>query len=668
MDWRDVSRRDAALLVVLLAVVAGPVAGAASTMLTDPVETSGEIPLAAPSGATVYVQDAGAMELSNPFPAADTVQVHSEGVNASVSGPGGSLTLEAAKNGQRTVTNISAGDETLLVDWQDWGADIEVSGGITSATVTTTDFTDSASDGSADLTVSTNGSGELTLRGLTSDQTYALADSNGDALSLATSDGAGAATFTLGSQSDTDLYLQRTDANAPVITDLRPVGRINSIPDTMFANVSDEDFAAGDTVNVTATITRADGETRTLDTAQISSNQSLAFNITEADKSFIGTGRNTIRAIATDEYGNRNSLSKPFDVPSKLYIRNVSAPGTLIDNTTANITVYDQNDQGTVLTRDVSDGAVNMSGLDVTTEFLVEVTAPGYRTSTVRLPSIYQQQDIYLLPDNTTAVETRFELEDTTGAFPSGSVLYIERPIERNNTTAFRTMHSDTFGVEGVTVDLEEGVRYQLRIRAPDGDTASLGSYTARVSETVTLRPDSPGVTLGEDRDSVAFDASLQNNNVVVEYRDPTGTTEELTVTIHERGDPDNLLRATQTYYDLGNLSLSEPLGDTNQTEYAVILNGERGGDQFQARLTVGYTKNTVPMDLDRKWRLAIAVPLLLISGGAFSRLNVGVGAVVLSIEGGVLWYLGWLDGVTTGAMVAIALGSSVLYTLIQSR
>jgi hypothetical protein len=45
-----------------------------------------------------------------------------------------------------------------------------------------------------------------------------------------------------------------------------------------------------------------------------------------------------------------------------------------------------------------------------------------------------------------------------------------------------------------------------------------------------------------------------------------------------------------------------------------------------------------------------------------FSQANVGVGAVVVSVLGGIFWGIGWLgDGVTGAGVVAVAIGIAVL-------
>jgi len=60
-------------------------------------------------------------------------------------------------------------------------------------------------------------------------------------------------------------------------------------------------------------------------------------------------------------------------------------------------------------------------------------------------------------------------------------------------------------------------------------------------------------------------------------------------------------------------------------------------------------------------YRVSIGVAVLLSYALLFSQLNVGVGAITTSLVGALLWYLGFLTGVTTGPAIVLAIGASGL-------
>jgi hypothetical protein len=64
---------------------------------------------------------------------------------------------------------------------------------------------------------------------------------------------------------------------------------------------------------------------------------------------------------------------------------------------------------------------------------------------------------------------------------------------------------------------------------------------------------------------------------------------------------------------------------------------------------------------LGEGWTTGIGVFVLLITGMMFSELNRGVGAVVTSLVGGILWQVGLLSLAATGPAVVLAIGISVV-------
>jgi hypothetical protein len=323
-----------------------------------------------------------------------------------------------------------------------------------------------------------------------------------------------------------------------------------------------------------------------------------------------------------------------------------------------------------VFERQASNGKINMTGLPVSETFFVEVnpTDENFTARTILIDSIYTQQSAYVL--NTSAVDTvenRFRLNDPTGNYDSESVLFIQRPINVSGNTQYQTIVSDRFGVEGVTSTLQQGVRYQLRVSSETAEQ-DIGPFRADVSETVTVEPGTPTIPLSNS--SVfgpAYNVRLDNDTLSYRYADPEENTDILTVYIYERGNKSNQLAPNQTYTNLGNASALVGLsGDEIDTEWVVLFDVKRGSDSYQITTVVGNQKSLGP-PIDSNWTLMIGIGVLLLFAGTFSVLNAGVGAVLVSLIGGLLWYLGFLGAATSGIAVAAALLISVFGHMLSS-
>jgi len=193
-----------------------------------------------------------------------------------------------------------------------------------------------------------------------------------------------------------------------------------------------------------------------------------------------------------------------------------------------------------------------------------------------------------------------------------------------------------------------------------------MGKYTADIREEVPLRPQSPTVQL-EGENLVAYNASVEGSDLRIEYLDPTGQTDVLTVSVVSQFNDSEYLLESQTYYGTNELVVSEPVGEDGLDDsYIVLLEGQRDGESFTARIPIGPDQIVlVPSGLSQVWIQIAGIGSLLLVGGVFSRLNAGVGAVATSLLGGIWWYIGLLSGVATWASVALAITFSVLYAMV---
>ncbi len=93
----------------------------------------------------------------------------------------------------------------------------------------------------------------------------------------------------------------------------------------------------------------------------------------------------------------------------------------------------------------------------------------------------------------------------------------------------------------------------------------------------------------------------------------------------------------------------------------------DRDGETLVTTKRVSNRPDVLP-DIADEWRLISGILLLLLSAGAFSLLNARVGVMVISLEGGLLWWIGWLEGATTGVLVVFSLFIAVMVNLYGSR
>ena len=298
----------------------------------------------------------------------------------------------------------------------------------------------------------------------------------------------------------------------------------------------------------------------------------------------------------------------------------------------------------------------------------MEPSESNYTTRTVYIQTLYEQESIYLL--NTSAyntVESRFTLNDPTGQYGSESVVYVQRPINISGQVTWQTVLSDQFGAEGVTAQLEEGQRYRIKVSNPEGDEQIIGPYRADVSEEVVVRPGTPSIDLSEFQDGWSTSAQLNNRTLEWRYADPTGETDELTVYIHERGDPNNLLVANSSHFQIGNASAVYTLSENeSQKEWVVNFIINREGETLTKQIIVSNRAN-VGDPLGSGWQAIVGIGLLILIGAAFSVLNAAVGAVIVSLMGGIFWWIGLLGDITSAAAIAIAMLIAVFAVLSDS-
>lgn len=458
----------------------------------------------------------------------------------------------------------------------------------------------------------------------------------------------------------------RVQSRTPIFdeTGASPTSAISTQTPTLSIPVEDADFPTvqGDSVTVEFFVRGPTAGTfSSAGTDSLTSNGTASTSYTTSD-----AGTYDWYAQATDSYGNvETSSTLAFGSPGYLNIYNESDPDQRITES-ANVTFYGSKEF--VRSNLTSDGTVFLGGLPINQTYIVEVKTDTYVTRTVYMAEPTKNSSVYVLPENASHVPIEYQLEDASGNFGPSSQLYIERPLNISGSTRWVTITSDEFGADGINVDLESAQRYRLRIS--NGQlTVQMGSYVAPnvTGEVVTLRPDAPAVNLS-GADSVQYNASVESGTLNIRYVDPEAKTGTVTITVVNRFNDSDVIYGPTTYIKQQSISITEPVGTLNEP-YVVEFNGTRDGQAFESRVLLGADQeNIVPVGLSLVWIQAFGIGLILLVGGIFSELNVGVGIVVTSLFAGILWYIGLLQGVASWAAVAVAITFSVVYGLVINR
>lgn len=323
-----------------------------------------------------------------------------------------------------------------------------------------------------------------------------------------------------------------------------------------------------------------------------------------------------------------------------------------------NVTAYGE--ESGIYTFETSDGMIDITGLpDQSYTFVA--SSDGYVSRNRYVETIGNVESLYLLSNQTSRVTSQFLLQDTTNTFSSDSRLIIERSIPTNGND-WETIYSDTFGTAGVTVELQENIRYRISLEN-DEIRRTIGPYRATISESITISPESGEIEIGGEGGWFAG-ASYDDDNINVRFHDPSDTVDSILITVYERGNESNTLAVNDEYIDPSDVRAEYAVPNQyNESNWIVEITVERNGESTTIGFTVGPTLDTVPANLSPMWRNVISVIIILTFGLGFSVISRAMGAIVLACVAGLLWWLGWLAGATAGvlitayAFIAIAYG-----------
>jgi PKD repeat protein len=145
-------------------------------------------------------------------------------------------------------------------------------------------------------------------------------------------------------------------------------------------------------------------------------------------------------------------------------------------------------------------------------------------------------------------------------------------------------------------------------------------------------------------------------------------TLSDVIIEIYERGNESNRF-PNITLGDVNSVGYSQPLtANETITEWVVRLHVTNDqDDRVHDQIVISPRRQSAPPSLPGWVKAGFAFVLLTMTAGLFSRVNFGAGAIILALEGAILWWVG-LNTLTTGAAVGFALFIAIIGYLTQPQ
>jgi hypothetical protein len=460
------------------------------------------------------------------------------------------------------------------------------------------------------------------LTDVTADVT--IVDGDGNTLGTGSYTTAGEKTISLSGQTNTSIQTQidvtanadsginftlvsegiTATSTAPSVDNstLDPEGTLLSSEPTFTVDVSDPDFDKAQGDEVTAELF-VNGNSKGTDTLTSNGTASVTAKV---------TGDSTYYWEMTDKAG-LTTTSESVDVrtPSELYVFNETAPYSIINDTTVEITATGSSGTTTDLLT-TSDGNVTLEGLPPEENYVFTVDADGYYPKEIYVEDLFSQQNAYLLPKDVTGVSNRVTVSDRTGKFGEETILIVDRVIDTDlqsqipdNGTEWVIVGGDRLGQSGFySAELEQYGRYRFRVRNSDGDTRILGEYTAKSDGLVDLQIGSVQYDFGDGKSTYQWDTSLKdvdggNYSVTFAYNDYQKQTSSVTATIKFRGSGKVFAQETFDSSTYGEIVYTVPVNESIYENKSFIVDWEatRNGSVIDgSRLLGGDANQNLPL------------------------------------------------------------------------
>lgn len=643
MQERTKTIATAALAAIL--VLGVPVLAA---HITNTVDVSGGVTVQSPDGMAVTINGTTKVNMTDMFPATDTVALTTEAGNATISAPGranATIHKDQITGTWTNVTSIDASTADITIDPED-KTPVTVGGNIR-----TIDFTNASNvgvdDNQLDFAYSgPSGTSNVTLEGVpASTQIGAVDRDTATILDVATSTSSGSITYTSLTNSEHNVELV-TSKGSPSFSNVSPTGDLTSEPTELSVDVSDPDFPQGD--NVTVEISY---EGSVVHTETITSNQTVTTSVPDA-----GTkgGSHTWSVEATDAYGQTSTDSYTYNVPDKLYIFNETAPHDLINGTNVSVTATITGSNQTVFQRTITDGVINFTGLPADETYIITLETDDYFVREVYVRSIYDQQAVFLLNKSQASVQNTLSVTDRTGRYSDNPTVVVDRVINTSNISQLPdngyqwvAIGGDRLGASGFyVIDLQKDARYRFRVINQQGDTRTLGEYTAKSSGSIDLDIGSIEYDLTPEDAEYQWSSYIENEStggsLTYAYNDPSNLTDNVTLTIRYRENDTILVHQEFTNGPYGEIVYTEPLTQDQYDNHSYIVSWSAGrdGGVITGRTYVG-SRQGINLPLSRIWmQVGYAALILVFAFLVGAGVNAAAASLVVMGFAGFGWYI----------------------------
>jgi len=388
--------------------------------------------------------------------------------------------------------------------------------------------------------------------------------------------------------------------------------------------------------------------------------------------------------VTFDEVPAKTDQAVRIEELGTITIREETPPHSKITGATARVKFFEDNqDEPTIVERETTNGEIDLTGLPITRQFVVQVRAPGYHNRTVVLDDLSQQETVFLANRSLTTVENQFVVSDRTGNFPPESTeIIIQRTVNRSeyggspSGFSWTTIAGDDLGAdEGYIVNLIDEDRYRILVRNEDGDTRVLGAYTAESAGTITLNIGSVVVD-PEAPDTIGVNATRTNATgdpvrVHFEFNDSSQNTTTIYLRIHEFKNESNELLSNTTFtgtYGVFKQVTNVPASENN-TDWIVEYVAKRdSGQTVTGELVVG-ARQTTPLSEMPDWVIAFFFTgIILTTGGLMSQRNGPIGAIVMSGMAGMCWFIGVVPEVLGIGVVVLSMIAGGIFVVRDRR
>lgn len=656
--------RRGLILAVIALLVGSTIIGGAVIQATQLTQNSSGVILNQPGGPTINLT--GNTKLYNDSGSlnATTVYFDTSDGNATFTSTGNTsatLPVTALSGTWTNLTNINTNSTTLTINPGGKNA-LGVNGVLSSLSYRAY----SLNDGHTDIVMQGSGNITLILHGLEANQQFTVVKAGTSHTEFVSStNGQGSATITIPASLGAISLKKGDQSHTPVLSNPSPTGNLEQPPGNFSIGVNDTDFSGTDRVNTTISYNGSVVTQKTL---------SVNGTVSAAIPSSLHDGTNTWTVTATDSYGNTKSSVYSFNVPSKLYIFNVTADSTgkyhLITGTNVTVTATTVGSGSTVRKETVNNGIVNLTGLNPAESYVISVTATGYHDRSVYLSSLYEQSGIFMLNANRTSVQDKFTVSDHTGKFADGPALRVQRVINTSNISQFpnrgyqwSTIAGGRLGANNAyTTVLEKGQQYRLVLTDRQGDTRILGTYTASLAEKVTLNVGQVSYDFGNQTQGYEWSTGLNNSTgtplAKFAYNDTTKTTRSVFVRFAYRGNNTTIASASFTVGPYGSVMYTKTLTSAQYHSHDIIVqwSAQRDSGRVNGKRAIGGQHFFDFGSLNQAWLTVAYGAVALIFGFAIGAgISAGAGALAVAGWSGLAWYIGLVPSTLGASAVLLA-------------